>query len=204
LWTGENWDQSAARRERFTFQVETAASSNQRVDPFGSAAFTKDSRTKRPNRRPGWCPAAADRNVGQNSTMKAKALFLSLIVVVTTCGATVISSSPLLEPFSVRVTLSKPGPQFRGPNSPAPSKQPLPEFPLRMRRAKISDEVVVSFTVETDGRMSDIRIIKQSHQKDFDDAALDAVKLWRFELPKGEKFVRTMFEYSIRFEIHEE
>ena len=110
----------------------------------------------------------------------------------------------LTEPFSVRVTLRKPGPQFRGPNIAVPTKQPLPEFPMRMRLAKITDEVVVSFTVEADGSMTGIKILKHS-QKEFDEAVLKALKMWRFTPTKnGEKAVPTTLEYIVRFAMHDE
>jgi TonB family protein len=134
----------------------------------------------------------------------------SLIIVLAWCAAVACAKADtwaipqLTESFSVRVTLRKPGPQFRGPQIAVPTKQPLPEFPMRMRVAKITDEVVVSFTVEADGAMSGIKILKHS-QKEFDEAVLEALKLWRFSPTKnGDKPVPTTLEYVIRFAMHEE
>jgi periplasmic protein TonB len=99
--------------------------------------------------------------------------------------------------------LKNPSPQFRGPNMALPTKQTTPEFPLRMRGVAI-DEVVVSLTIEADGSVTKIKILKQS-QPEFDQAVLEAVKAWRFTPAKeGGKAVAMTLEYGVRFDIPSE
>lgn len=100
--------------------------------------------------------------------------------------------------------LKKPSSQFRGPNMALPTKQMMPEFPLRMREVKVVDEVVVSLTVEADGSVTKIKILKHS-QPDLDHAVLEAVKTWRFTPAKeGGKAVAMTLEYGVRFDIPDE
>ena len=109
----------------------------------------------------------------------------------------------LSQPFSVRVTLKTPSSQFRGPNMALPTKQMTPEFPLRLRGVAV-DEVLVSLTVEADGSVTKIKILKHS-LPEFDEAVLDAVKTWRFTPAKEEgKAVAMTLEYGVRFDIPEE
>ena len=84
-----------------------------------------------------------------------------------------------------------------------PTKQTMPEFPLRMRGIAI-DEVVVSLTVDADARVTKIKILKHS-QPEFDQAVLEAVKTWRFTPAKeGGKAVAMTLEYGVRFDIPHE
>ena len=71
-----------------------------------------------------------------------------------------------------------------------------------MRQAKVAGEVVVSFTVEADGRVTGLKIVKECLPKIFGDAAINAVKKWRF-MPamKGMSVAPITLEYSIRFEL---
>ena len=84
-----------------------------------------------------------------------------------------------------------------------PTKQMTPEFPLRLRGVAV-DEVLVSLTVEADGSVTKIKILKHS-LPEFDEAVLDAVKTWRFTPAKEEgKAVAMTLEYGVRFDIPEE
>jgi TonB family protein len=99
--------------------------------------------------------------------------------------------------------LKKPSLQFRGPNMALPTKQTTPEFPLSMRGVAI-DEVVVSLTVEADGSVTKIKILKRS-QPEFDQAVLEAVKTWHFTPAKeGGKAIAMTLEYGVRFDIPNE
>ena len=85
-----------------------------------------------------------------------------------------------------------------------PTKQTTPEFPLRMRDVKVIDEVVVSLTVEADGSVTKIKILKHS-QPEFDQSVLEAVKTWRFTPAKERgKAVAMTLEYGVRFDIPDE
>ncbi|MBS0661851.1 MAG: energy transducer TonB [Verrucomicrobia bacterium] len=58
--------------------------------------------------------------------------------------------------------------------------QVAPEYPPALRRAGVKGEVVVAFTVEIDGRVTDLEILRAS-QPGFEAPALAAVRQWRFK-----------------------
>jgi len=67
--------------------------------------------------------------------------------------------------------------------------QPGPRFPAAAQRAGATGTVQVEFTVATDGRVSDARVVSsdgpRQYQRDFEREALSAVKRWRFQ-PVGQ------------------
>jgi len=135
--------------------------------------------------------------------MRKLLLLLCVAGLAVTCAADSFEIPRLSLPFSVRIMLKKPSSQFRGPNMAFPTKQTMPEFPLRMRGVAI-DEVVVSLTVEADGSVTKIKILKHS-EPEFDQAVLEAVKTWRFTPAKeGGKAVAMTLEYGVRFDIPDE
>jgi TonB family protein len=155
--------------------------------------------------------AAGELNsVAMNNTIRQKIipmrkslLVLCVLGFAATCAADTFEIPRLSQPFSVRVMLMKPASQFRGPNMALPTKQSTPEFPLRMRGVAI-DEVIVSLTVEADGSVSKIKILKHS-QPEFDESVLEAVKTWRFTPAKeGGKAVAMTLEYGVRFDLPNE
>jgi protein TonB len=58
--------------------------------------------------------------------------------------------------------------------------QPAPPYPPELKRKKIQGTVLVLFLVDKDGRVKEPKIQKSDHPS-FDNAALGAVKRWRFE-----------------------
>ena len=58
---------------------------------------------------------------------------------------------------------------------------PSPKYPLEAQRAGISGEVLVEFTVATDGSVSAARVVRGNPPRTFDREALSAVKRWRFQ-----------------------
>ena len=58
---------------------------------------------------------------------------------------------------------------------------PPPKYPLEAQRAGISGEVLVEFTVATDGSVSAARVVRGNPPRTFDREALSAVKRWRFQ-----------------------
>lgn len=84
-----------------------------------------------------------------------------------------------------------------------PIKQTTPEFPLSLRGIVIA-EVVVSLTVEADGSVTKIKILKHS-EPDFDRSVLEAVNTWRFTPAKENgKAIAMTLEYGIRFDVPSE
>lgn len=58
---------------------------------------------------------------------------------------------------------------------------PAPEYPTEALRDGRSGEVVVEFTVNPDGSVSNPRVVRASPPRTFDRAALNAVRRWRFQ-----------------------
>ncbi|NOT88057.1 MAG: energy transducer TonB [Lysobacter sp.] len=58
---------------------------------------------------------------------------------------------------------------------------PSPKYPLEAQRAGLSGEVLVEFTVATDGSVSAARVVRGNPPRTFDREALAAVKRWRFQ-----------------------
>ncbi len=58
---------------------------------------------------------------------------------------------------------------------------PPPKYPLEAQRAGLSGEVVVEYTVATDGSVSAARVVRANPPRTFDREALAAVKRWRYQ-----------------------
>jgi protein TonB len=63
------------------------------------------------------------------------------------------------------------------------TKTVAPSFPESARKAGLSGWVEVSFTVTPKGEVTDVNVRNSSPENVFDDAAVKAVKQWRFEPP---------------------
>ncbi len=69
----------------------------------------------------------------------------------------------------------------RQPNEgPVVVSQVAPEYPPALRRAGVRGEVVVAFTVEIDGRVTEPEVLRSS-SAGFEAAALAAIRQWRFK-----------------------
>jgi protein TonB len=62
-----------------------------------------------------------------------------------------------------------------------PLNMPSPRYPADALRAGVSGEVLVEFTVGTDGTVTDARVLRANPARTFDREALNAVRRWRFE-----------------------
>lgn len=72
--------------------------------------------------------------------------------------------------------------------APAPAQRNLrpismasPRYPPDALRAGTSGEVLIEFTVGTDGSVTDARVLRANPARTFDREALNAVRRWRFE-----------------------
>lgn len=85
---------------------------------------------------------------------------------------------------------------------PKPTNRLSPIYPFRARRQKVEGAVTVEFTIDTDGRTSDLRIIEAEPANTFDEAALRAIRKWRFKPGrKNGKAVVTRVQQTITFEL---
>jgi len=61
---------------------------------------------------------------------------------------------------------------------------PLPEYPAEERKAGVAGEMVLSLTVNAEGKVTEVRVIK-SLSPNLDKIAIDAVRTWKFKLKAG-------------------
>lgn len=78
---------------------------------------------------------------------------------------------------------SAPAPQAAAPaqRSLRPISMPAPRYPPDALRAGTSGEVLVEFTVGSDGSVTEARVLRANPARTFDREALNAVRRWRFE-----------------------
>jgi len=71
--------------------------------------------------------------------------------------------------------------QAPAPRPLRPISMPSPRYPPDALRSGASGEVLVEFTVGTDGAVTEARILRANPARVFDREALNAVRRWRFE-----------------------
>lgn len=71
-----------------------------------------------------------------------------------------------------------------------------PEFPRQALRRRQSGEVQVEFVVGTDGSVTSARVVSSDPRQVFDNAALHAVKQWKFKPMSEPKTVRQTLSFS--------
>ena len=62
-------------------------------------------------------------------------------------------------------------------------KRSAPVYPRGAERRKIEGHVIVTYTVDTEGKVSDVAVAEAVPEGVFDDAAKKAVSKWRYEPP---------------------
>lgn len=107
-----------------------------------------------------------------------------------------------LQAAVVAATVAKPEPAPVQMARPDHAHSPQPEYPMALRELGVQGTVLLRVWVEPDGRPGDIRLARSSGQRLFDDAALRAVRNWRF-LPArtGEQAIASWVEFPIRFNL---
>lgn len=82
---------------------------------------------------------------------------------------------------------------------PQAAAQVPPAYPNELRRAKVEGSVTVAFVVDETGMVEDPRVEKSSHPE-FEKAALDAIRKWRFRPGRKEgQAVRSYIVQTFRF-----
>jgi protein TonB len=80
--------------------------------------------------------------------------------------------------------------------------QTSPHYPESARREGAEGITTLRFEVLTDGRVGTIRVSKSAGHRDLDQAAVDAVKTWRFEpARRGKEPVAVWVTLPVRFEL---
>lgn len=76
------------------------------------------------------------------------------------------------------------------PQMPKARKRTAPQYPVAAERAGIEGSVTVEFGLTPDGHTRDIRVVESSPPEVFDEAAIAAVRTWRFESVSAEDAAR--------------
>jgi len=76
-----------------------------------------------------------------------------------------------------------------------PVSTPQPAYPPEARRAGTSGEVTVSFTVNTDGSVSDVELVSAKPRGVFDRSVQGAVRRWRFQPTDSAQTVTRTFTF---------
>jgi len=86
---------------------------------------------------------------------------------------------------------------------PTPIKTPPPEYPYSLRRDGISGIVAVKVEIDENGAVTNCSVTKSSNSG-FDDAAVKAVKTWKFKpAQKDGSPVKISLVIPIKFNIEE-
>lgn len=77
-----------------------------------------------------------------------------------------------------------------------------PEYPAELREARVEGKVILQAVIDTDGRVSAIDVLRTSKQIAMDNAAIDAVRQWRYEpARKDGEPVKVLFTVVVNFDL---
>jgi len=98
-------------------------------------------------------------------------------------------------PVSASAAVSETKPQIMGTNK-------LPVYPAMARQLGQEGQVILLLEIDESGSVLDIKITQSSGYKLLDEAAIKAVKLWKFApATKNGVFVKSPIEIPIRFKL---
>lgn len=81
-------------------------------------------------------------------------------------------------------------------------EQEYPSYPSEGQKKRLEDHVIVRYTIGTNGRVKEVEIIDHAKEKMFDDAAVEAIRRWRFRpYKKDGKAIEVVHELAVNFEI---
>ncbi|MEW6996574.1 energy transducer TonB [Colwelliaceae bacterium BS250] len=86
-------------------------------------------------------------------------------------------------------------------NQAMPIYRALPRYPIAAARNKIKGWVKLSFSINREGEVEDVMVIESEPEKIFDQAAIDALKHWRYkpQLNKGKTVKQQNLSVRIDF-----
>ncbi len=80
--------------------------------------------------------------------------------------------------------------------------QDYPLYPDEAKKKQLEDQVIVRYTIGTNGRVIDVQIIDHARDPMFDQATVDAIRRWRFRpMIKDGKPVEVVHELAVNFEL---
>lgn len=112
----------------------------------------------------------------------SKSIYLSSFATAVVFGALMVSSSPVVADST---------------NSIQVIERVAPDYPRRAAMAGVEGFVELEFTVTSDGRATDIRVIQAEPRRVFDRAATDALGRWEFATSEANKSSRVRINFNI-------
>jgi protein TonB len=77
-----------------------------------------------------------------------------------------------------------------------------PIYPGKAHKSGWEDQLVVRYVIGRNGRVKDVSVIVPAQRKIFDDAAVDAIRTWRFRpMKKDGKRVEVVHELTVFFKL---
>lgn len=77
-----------------------------------------------------------------------------------------------------------------------------PEYPSEAKKNQIEGTVVLKYVIGTNGRVKDVEVIDHGPDTTFDDAAVSAIRRWRFRpMIKDGKRIEVVHELAVNFEL---
>jgi periplasmic protein TonB len=90
----------------------------------------------------------------------------------------------------------------RGVKAPSVTYSPDPEFPEKERKAGHQGTVLLGLVVHSDGLPGDIKVLR-TLSPEFDNAAMDAVKKWKFSpATRDGKPVNMQIKVEVNFHLY--
>ena len=77
-----------------------------------------------------------------------------------------------------------------------PISTPQPAFPVEALRSNITGKVVATFTVGTDGNVTNVRIVRSQPRGVFDKSVQSTVGKWRFQPIDASRDVTQTFTFA--------
>jgi protein TonB len=81
-------------------------------------------------------------------------------------------------------------------NELVPISTPEPAYPAAAARSNTNGQVVISFTVNSDGSVGDVNIVSARPRGVFERSVQSAVKKWRFQPISGTQQVTRTFDFA--------
>lgn len=81
-------------------------------------------------------------------------------------------------------------------------EQVYPRYPAEAQKKRMEGTVIVRYVIGTNGRVKEVEVIDPGPDKMFDEAAVEAIRLWRFRpFVKDGKRVEVVHELAVNFEL---
>lgn len=91
-----------------------------------------------------------------------------------------------------------PAPEVEAEESPVEIRNPPPAYPASARRRRLEGHAIVEVKIRKDGSVAEPKVVDCSGSPLFAEAALDAVRAWRYAPLRAERAHRVRFEFKLR------